>query len=201
MTQDHVEPTEQTEKEQQPKANGPSGTEPDSLPEASKPLTRRQQRQLRRQRDKAYFAREKDLSPRQAKRLARTRRQAARRLGAPDIGKTGVPVKRHPWRAAFSLLACGVLILFAGAYFAFDMAHWQPLDIRRITAAPQTGAMYDNQGQLITKIRGAENRVVVPLDDIPTETRQRASTPGFFFSGWLGKGCQVGTCIMDAGSP
>ena len=172
MTQDHVEPTKQAEGEQPPKANGPSGTEPDSPPEAPEPLTRRRQRQMRRQRDKAYFAREKDLSPRQAKRLARTRRQAARRLGAPDIGKTGVPVKRHPWRTAFSLLVCGVLALFAGAYFAFDMAHWQPLDIRRITAAPQTGAMYDNQGLLITKIRGAENRVVVPLDDIPIETRQ-----------------------------
>ena len=62
--------------------------------------------------------------------------------------------------------------MLTGAYFAFDVPGWQQLDVSRITAAPQTGLMYDNQGILITKIRGAENRVVVPLESIPLQTQQ-----------------------------
>lgn len=80
--------------------------------------------------------------------------------------------KRHPVRTVLAvLLSLGVIGLVT-AYFAFDVPHWQALDISRITAAPQTGRMYDNAGELITKIQGAENRVVIPLERIPVLTRQ-----------------------------
>lgn len=80
--------------------------------------------------------------------------------------------KRHPVRTVLAvLLSLGVIGLVT-AYFAFDVPHWQTLDISRITAAPQTGRMYDNAGELITKIQGAENRVVIPLERIPVLTRQ-----------------------------
>lgn len=69
------------------------------------------------------------------------------------------------------LASLGVIGLVA-AYFAFDVPNWQTLDISKITAAPQTGRMYDNAGELITKIQGAENRVVIPLERIPVLTRQ-----------------------------
>lgn len=80
--------------------------------------------------------------------------------------------KRHPVRTVLAvLLSLGVIGLVT-AYFAFDVPHWQTLDISRITAASQTGRMYDNAGELITKIQGAENRVVIPLERIPVLTRQ-----------------------------
>lgn len=80
--------------------------------------------------------------------------------------------KRHPVRTVLAvLLSLGVIGLVT-AYFAFDVPDWQTLDISRITAAPQTGRMYDNAGELITKIQGAENRVVIPLERIPVLTRQ-----------------------------
>ena len=80
--------------------------------------------------------------------------------------------KRHPVRTVLAvLLSLGVVGLVT-AYFAFDVPHWQTLDISKITAAPQTGRMYDNAGELITKIQGAENRVVIPLERIPVLTRQ-----------------------------
>lgn len=80
--------------------------------------------------------------------------------------------KRHPVRTALAvLLSLGVIGLVT-AYFAFDVPNWQTLDVSRITAAPQTGRVYDNAGELITEIQGAENRVVIPLERIPVLTRQ-----------------------------
>ena len=80
--------------------------------------------------------------------------------------------KRHPVRTVLAVLLSLSVIGLVTAYFAFDVPHWQTLDISRITAAPQTGRMYDNAGELITKIQGAENRVVIPLERIPVLTRQ-----------------------------
>ena len=151
---------------------GPLEPENEAAVQPAARQRRKAKKQARRQKNAAYFAREKDLTGREARRLAHTGVKAARRLGTPDVGKTGVPVKRHPVRTTLSVLAVLAVGLFTGAYFAFDVPHWQQLDIGRITAAPQTGAMYDGEGRLITKIRGAENRVVVPLSDIPLETRQ-----------------------------
>ncbi len=96
------------------------------------------------------------------------RRKAMRRLRTPDP----FPRKRIALRAVLSVMMSLGVIALVGAYFAFDVPNWQKLDVGRITAAPQTGLMYDRDGALITKIRGAENRVVVPLEDIPLETRQ-----------------------------
>lgn len=120
---------------------------------------------------KNWQARQRDISPRQAGRLAREGRRAAARLKTPGYGQTGTPHRRRPVQAVLTALACLCLFGFAGAWYAFDMAHWQQLDISRITAPPQTGAMYDREGGLITRIRGAENRVIVPLSDIPPEVR------------------------------
>ena len=75
-------------------------------------------------------------------------------------------------RTALAVLASLGVIGLVAAYFAFDVPNWQTLDISKITAAPQTGRMYDNAGELITKIQGAENRVVIPLERIPVLTRQ-----------------------------
>ena len=68
------------------------------------------------------------------------------------------------------LLVLGIAGGTAG-FFVLDVPNWQPLDVSRITAAPQTGRMYDGEGQLIMTIKGSQNRVVIPFDDIPEQTR------------------------------
>lgn len=115
--------------------------------------------------------REHDIGRRAAKRLSRQRKQAARQLGTPGRYQTGLPVRRHPLRTVLLvLLFLGVAGGTAG-FFVLDVPNWQPLDVRRITAAPQTGRMYDGEGQLIMTIKGSQNRVVIPFDDIPEQTR------------------------------
>lgn len=125
-----------------------------------------------RDRKKEIFSRKSDLSGRSALRLARERRRAAKRIETPDINQTGVPHRRHVVRTLLAVAFSFAVIAFVGAYFAFDVPNWQSLDIGKITAAPQTGLMYDGEGELITKIRGSENRVVISLDDIPLHIRQ-----------------------------
>ncbi|MBR3874846.1 MAG: PBP1A family penicillin-binding protein [Clostridia bacterium] len=147
--------------------------EPQAHPEVpSRRQVKKAARQAKKERNAAWLAREHTLDRRQSGRFARTSRQAAHRMGTPDIGKTGVPHRTHRIRTTLSVLFTLSVFTFVSAYFAFDVPNWQPLDIGRITAAPQTGLMYDNSGVLITKIRGAENRVVIPLEDIPLPTRQ-----------------------------
>ena len=123
-------------------------------------------------RNEAVLSRKPDIPPRDALRYAQARRRAARGMRTPNINETGVPHKRHPVRATlwtlFTLMVVGLL----GAYFAFDVPHWQKLDINKITAAAQTGRLYDNAGELITTIKGVQNRVVVPLEEISEKTRQ-----------------------------
>lgn len=151
--------------------------EPAAPPE--KPPKPPSKRALRKAEKKAGYARtdafrrrKPTLSGRFAMRQARIRRRAARTIGTPNRFDTGLPVRRHPVRNTLIVLSCLTLTVLAGAYTAFDVANWQPLDVGRISAAPQTGVMLDNAGALMTKIQGAENRVVIPLETIPLQTRQ-----------------------------
>lgn len=147
----------------------------EAAPEPESPSPRAQRRQRREAayaHTDAFLKRERDLNRREAGRLARLRRRAARRLGTPRRYDTGLARRRHPLRATAAVLFSLSVMAFVGAYFAFDVPNWQKLDIAKITAAPQTGMMYDNAGVPITAIRGAENRVVIPLEQIPVPVRQ-----------------------------
>ncbi|MDD3410359.1 MAG: PBP1A family penicillin-binding protein [Eubacteriales bacterium] len=93
------------------------------------------------------------------------RRRAARQLRTP------LPRRRHPVRAVLGALACLLVIGLVGAYYVFDVPGWQQLDLSKISAAAQTGSLYDADGALITNIRGVENRVTVPLSRVPQQVR------------------------------
>ncbi len=189
-----VTPEEENEESDEEDANAPPG-EQDVHQDAPEPLDplkvqkeaerakkkaqkvrakaeKKAEKQSARARKKALFSRKSDLSGRKALCLAKERRRAARALETPDIHQTGVPHRRHVVRTTLAVLFSFAVIAFVGAYFAFDVPNWQPLDIGKITAAPQTGLMYDSEGELITKIRGSENRVVISLDDLPPHIRQ-----------------------------
>ena len=67
----------------------------------------------------------------------------------------------------------GVLLLFCAAFYVFfNVPDWQKLDISRLSALAQTSSMYDMNGELMSELRGSENRIIVSLDEIPLHTRQ-----------------------------
>ena len=67
----------------------------------------------------------------------------------------------------------GVLLLFCAAFYVFfDVPDWQKLDISKLSALAQTSSMYDMNGELMSELRGSENRTIVSLDGIPLHTRQ-----------------------------
>lgn len=67
-------------------------------------------------------------------------------------------------------VAFGVVLLLAAAFvFVFDVPNWQRLDHEQLRALAQTSSVYDGNGELITEVRGAENRTVLPIDAIPRD--------------------------------
>ncbi len=80
--------------------------------------------------------------------------------------------KRHGLRNTLLILLSLAVIGVVGAYFFFDVPSWQSLDLTKITAAPLTGAIYDNAGEKIFTIQGTQNRVYLPLDRLSEDTRQ-----------------------------
>ena len=67
----------------------------------------------------------------------------------------------------------GVLLLFCAAFYVFfDVPDWQKLDISKLSALAQTSSVYDMNGELMSELRGSENRIIVSLDEIPLHTRQ-----------------------------
>lgn len=79
--------------------------------------------------------------------------------------------KRHGLRNTLMILCCLLVIGVVLAYFIFEVPSWQALDVNKITAAALTGAIYDGQGEKLFTLKGSENRVVVPLSQIPKQTR------------------------------
>lgn len=68
-----------------------------------------------------------------------------------------------------------LLLIFAGLiaafYEVFDVSVWQRLDKYKLTQLSQTSLLFDRDGNLLSEIRGAENRTVVSLQDIPEHTQ------------------------------
>lgn len=80
-------------------------------------------------------------------------------------------VKRHAGRRALLLLAALAVIGGAAFYFAFDVGSWQRLDINKIIRVPQTGAIYDQNGAFVARVQSRENRVSIPLSQVPKDVQ------------------------------
>ncbi len=99
------------------------------------------------------------------KRSAQTERESLRELAMLD-GK-----KRHTLRK-LSFWALGLLAAACiAAFFVFDIANWQTLDIDKLTRVKQTGAMYDSAGERFTDIKSTENRTMVALASLPAHVK------------------------------
>ncbi|MDO5325164.1 MAG: PBP1A family penicillin-binding protein [Clostridia bacterium] len=73
-----------------------------------------------------------------------------------------------------TLLTAFLLLFFGGItafYFAFDVGSWQRLDIEKIVNLPQTGAIYDRNGDFVARIQSTQNRVSIPLSSVPKEVQ------------------------------
>ncbi|MBR5109018.1 MAG: PBP1A family penicillin-binding protein [Clostridia bacterium] len=80
--------------------------------------------------------------------------------------------RRRGWKRA-ALLSFLLLLLGGGTafYFVFDVSSWQTLDIRKMTEIPQTGAIYDRNGEFVAKIQSAQDRVSIPLSSVPKDVQ------------------------------
>jgi len=87
--------------------------------------------------------------------------------GVPDQ-----PKKRHRLKWIGLSLLCLLVIGGIAFYFIFDVAAWQSLDMTKILDIAKTGSILDQNGEVISPLRGTENRMVVPLSDIPLHVRQ-----------------------------
>ena len=75
--------------------------------------------------------------------------------------------KRHAGKIVLSVLGALALSGITAFYFVFDVGSWQRLDLNKIVNLPQTGAIYDRNGQFISKIQSTQDRVSVPLSEVP----------------------------------
>ena len=75
-------------------------------------------------------------------------------------------------RKAFLLVSA---LLLAGALtagvFVLNIPNWQRLDPAKLSRLSQTSRLYDANGALVTKLRGAENRTLVSLEQVPLAVR------------------------------
>lgn len=70
------------------------------------------------------------------------------------------------------LIAIGIIVaLSIGFYIVFDVSNWQQLDHQKLRQLAQTTLVYDKDGNLLSEVRGTENRSVIALDQIPIHTQ------------------------------
>ena len=74
-------------------------------------------------------------------------------------------------RVVLSAALVFALGIAAAAVFVLDVPHWQKLDPLKLTRLSQTSRLYDSEGSLVTKLRGAENRTLVSLSEVPVAVR------------------------------
>ncbi len=71
------------------------------------------------------------------------------------------------------LAGIGIALLVALAAFIWrlDLPHWQKLDLSKITDMPGTTTVFAANGEAVGALHGGENRVWVPLSEIPTDVQ------------------------------
>jgi len=115
--------------------------------------------------------RKADITPRQAARLALERERRAISLGTPERHHTGIPERRHPLRRAAGILVLLSLAATGVAVFVLNVPNWQKLDVSKITRPPQRGYILDREGEVLAVIRGSQDRVVLPVEEIPQQIK------------------------------
>ena len=77
------------------------------------------------------------------------------------------PLQPILWLLFLCLTAAGA----AWAWKTFDVGAWQRLDVTRLTAVAQKGAILDRNGDPVTTLVGRENRTVIDASALPAHVR------------------------------
>ena len=64
-----------------------------------------------------------------------------------------------------------IAVFILGFILVFDVPSWTKLDHKRLNGLAQTSSLYDIDGNLLTEIRGLENRTLIRLSDVPLYTQ------------------------------
>ena len=64
-----------------------------------------------------------------------------------------------------------VITAFIALFVIFDIGNWQMLNPDKLHSLAQTSSIYDMNEELMSEIRGAENRRNIPLSEIPKHTQ------------------------------
>lgn len=85
----------------------------------------------------------------------------------------GLCMKKRKNRIFIAVLVfLGLLVMSAVAFYViFDVPSWQTLDHDKLRRLAQTSSIYDSEGNLMSEVRGAENRTVITLEQIPAHTQ------------------------------
>lgn len=70
-----------------------------------------------------------------------------------------------------SVLSVLLLVCAAAFFIVFDVSNWQRLDPARLHGLAQTSSLYDAEGDLMSELRGVENRTLVSLSEVPRHTQ------------------------------
>ena len=104
--------------------------------------------------------------------------RAIRRMDGKESRENRKELKRldgiHRRSLKRGILSGLLILLLSGAaafYFVFDVGSWQRLDLQKIVNIPQTGAVYDRNGDFVSKIQSTQNRVSVPLSSVPKDVQ------------------------------
>lgn len=79
--------------------------------------------------------------------------------------------KEKRFLIGIALFLIALLTMAATLFVVFDVGNWQTLDPDKLHALAQTSSIYDKNGNLMSTIRGAENRTLLSLSDIPKHTQ------------------------------
>ena len=79
--------------------------------------------------------------------------------------------KKHIFRNLFLIFLVGTALSLTAGYFIFDVPSWQKLDLNRITAVAQTGVIYDGNDDVITALKGSEDRTLIRLEQLPSHVK------------------------------
>ena len=74
-------------------------------------------------------------------------------------------MKKKHWIWAGVAGVPALLALFV--LWQLDLPHWQKLDLERLYGVRQTTLVYDGAGEAMGTLYGSENRLIVPLSEVP----------------------------------
>ena len=79
--------------------------------------------------------------------------------------------KRHVLRKLLAGAALLTLAALTAGWFVFDVPSWQRLDLSKITAVQQTGAVYDRHDKPVSALKGSQDRKVIALASLPEHVK------------------------------